>query len=62
MTVPAGRSESRGIATPHQPTWIQRLMATLVFVAIRAVAVIFCCVRLPCRLRESRSMVDMLNT
>ena len=39
MTVPAGRSESRGIATPHQPTWIQRLMATLVFVAIRAVAV-----------------------
>ena len=39
MTVPAGRPESRGIATPHQPTWIQRLMATLIFVSIRAVAV-----------------------
>lgn len=39
MTVPAGRPESRGIATPHQPTWIQRLMATLIFASIRAVAV-----------------------
>ena len=39
MTVPAGRPESRGIATPHQPTWMQRLMATLIFVSIRAVAV-----------------------
>ena len=39
MTVPAGRPESRGIATPNQPTWMQRLMATLIFTLIRAVSV-----------------------